>query len=290
MMNFNFSHYQNSAEGFRKFALESLNKTYNNYKANLERIHSEFSEDNVHDLRVAIRRFISALDFFSNFYPTYYFKKIKKEIKSQFDSLSQLRDIQVMMITTIKMKVSFPQLYEFLIYLIEKEYEQINLNKMKFAEIDVSYLDDYYYFLNRTIRIDFQNIVINFEDVSKIIQTKYEEIIEYKSMIDFDNPPTIHQLRIKIKKFRYMIETLSEVMSKSKRILNILSNFQTKMGLFQDSEVYIKEFTNFVNLNGMDEVAKLQVSDYLKEIKFKLFLDIKNNIKMLDRLFKNESI
>jgi CHAD domain-containing protein len=286
MIQFNFSKYNNSSAGFRIYTLESLNNTYNNYKANLQRIHSEFSEENVHDLRVAIRRFISALDFFSNFYPTYYFKKIKKETKSQFDSLSQLRDIQVMIITTIKMKVSLPQLYEFLIYLIEQEYQQISFNKEKFSLIDVNYLDDYFYFLNRAIRIDYQNTQINFEDVNRIIRSKYIEVLEYKSKVDFDNPQTIHQLRIKIKKFRYMIETIAEVMSKSKRILNILSSFQTKLGLIQDSEVYMKEFTNFVNSNFMEENEKLPVFKYLEEVKNKLFLDLKLNMKMINNLFK----
>jgi hypothetical protein len=191
-----------------------------------------------------------------------------------------------MIITTIKMKVSLPQLYEFLIYLIEQEYQQISFNKEKFSLIDVNYLDDYFYFLNRAIRIDYQNTQINFEDVNRIIRSKYIEVLEYKSKVDFDNPQTIHQLRIKIKKFRYMIETIAEVMSKSKRILNILSSFQTKLGLIQDSEVYMKEFTNFVNSNFMEENEKLPVFKYLEEVKNKLFLDLKLNMKMINNLFK----
>jgi hypothetical protein len=83
-----------------------------------------------------------------------------------------------------------------------------------------------------------------------------------------------------------MIETIAEVMSKSKRILNILSSFQTKLGLIQDSEVYMKEFTNFVNSNFMEENEKLPVFKYLEEVKNKLFLDLKLNMKMINNLFK----
>jgi CHAD domain-containing protein len=288
-MKFKFLQYQDNSTGFRKFAIDKLDTAYNNYKINLIKVKNEFSEENVHDLRVAIRRFISAIDLFSTFYDNYYFKLIKKNIKLQFDNLAMLRDTQVMLITVIKMKLKHPFLFDFLQFLLDKEFQQINLNTEFFSAIKADELDDYYYFLNRALRIDYQPSSIYFEDVKNVILNKYNELLIQKDSVTFDDPKTIHKLRIKTKKFRYLIETLAEVINKPKKVLSVLSNIQTTMGNIQDAEVLLNEFTNFAKKNNYNVVLATLIFDEINYNKQKIVNSLMKEVKILNDLINFNS-
>ena len=63
---------------------------------------------------------------------------------------------------------------------------------------------------------------------------------------------TIHRLRVAFKKFRYMVESLQPLLDGiSRRRLDQLHDFQTRMGEIQDAEVLRQALNKFETKTGI---------------------------------------
>jgi CHAD domain-containing protein len=272
-MDFTFEKYKNSQAGFRKFAVNNFKRTSEKYRKNLFLVKSEFSEDNVHDLRVAIRRFVSVLELLSNFILSPHFKKIRKEIKVQFDLLSELRDIQVMAESVRKLQENFPKMDTFLEYLLKEETKLIQDITKFFKNIKVKKIDIYSIYILFKLRTEKIDPSINFHSVSEFLTLKLNELNNFRKELDSANVKTIHNLRIKTKKFRYLVESLADLIPDSKITLKFLAGQQTKMGLIQDAEVLSKEFQKFMEQNPILILSSEEITEHLQEQKTKLVDD-----------------
>src|SRR5512135_3622582 len=91
----------------------SLEQRYLKYLDERQRCHDDFSEDAVHDLRVASRRLLALLTLLQFVDPQPYSKKLSRIFKKQLDDLDDLRDTQVMRAEISEAAATLPEIAPF---------------------------------------------------------------------------------------------------------------------------------------------------------------------------------
>ena len=80
-----------------QFLLEALDERWKNYRAELKRCRTEFSNEAVHDLRSSARRMLAFLQVMNTLSPRPRLQKLNRAFKDQLDDFDQLRDTQVIL-------------------------------------------------------------------------------------------------------------------------------------------------------------------------------------------------
>src|SRR5512139_3855888 len=81
----------------RAILLKSLEDRRRKYRREFNLARADFSEEAVHDLRVATRRLLALLALLQVLAPEPAIKPLRRELKAQLDGLDELRDAQVML-------------------------------------------------------------------------------------------------------------------------------------------------------------------------------------------------
>jgi CHAD domain-containing protein len=103
------------------FLPDFIDQRWEKYRADLKTCRAEFTETAVHDLRVATRRLLAALELIRALDPHPRIKKLCRRLKSQLDGFDTLRDVQVMLVDISKNIESLPELQLFQKYLQKRE-------------------------------------------------------------------------------------------------------------------------------------------------------------------------
>ena len=81
-----------AATPIREYAIEQVNHLLTRLAFEVHRAAKKPGADEIHDLRVSIRRFSQGLDVFRDFFPCWEVKKVRKRLKRMMRLTSQLRD------------------------------------------------------------------------------------------------------------------------------------------------------------------------------------------------------
>ena len=76
----------------RDYAIEQMNHLLSRLAFEVHRAAKQPGPDEIHDLRVSIRRFSQGLSLFSDFFPAWEVKKVTKRLKRMMRLTSQIRD------------------------------------------------------------------------------------------------------------------------------------------------------------------------------------------------------
>jgi CHAD domain-containing protein len=76
----------------RDYAIEQMNHLLTRLAVEVHRVAKQPGPDEIHDLRVSIRRFSQGLSIFRKFFPTWEVKKVKIRLKRMMRLTSQIRD------------------------------------------------------------------------------------------------------------------------------------------------------------------------------------------------------
>ena len=76
----------------RDFAIEQMNHLLTRLAFQVHRAAKKPGPDEIHDLRVSIRRFSQGLDLFRDFFPPWEVKKVIRRLKRMMRLTSQIRD------------------------------------------------------------------------------------------------------------------------------------------------------------------------------------------------------
>src|SRR5262245_59559094 len=118
----------------------SLDERWKKYREELKVCKQEFSEEAVHDLRVATRRLLVVLDMLRALDPHPRVQKARQLLKNQLDSLDDLRDTQVMLVDVYESIANFPGLKGFEEYLLAREKKQLRRARKEVMEMETSEL------------------------------------------------------------------------------------------------------------------------------------------------------
>ena len=226
--------------------LNSLDKSFGIYSANIDTCIQLFSEEPVHDLRVSIRRFIACIRFINDIIPNYYYKEFRALLKQEFKSFTILRDTQVQILTLGELTYRFPVLYTFYNKLLCDEQKLIESLKIKIASFEDDEIGSLAFFLKLYIRQKLPKIKADFSIFDEIGRKRYEAVSRLIDMVDPEKVDTIHKVRLEFKKFRYTMEIIQSYIGIGQEELKRMKAFQTIMGLIQDNRVMLRNLRKFI--------------------------------------------
>lgn len=236
---------------------EALEKAWDNYRKEIKNCRDEFSNEAVHDLRVATRRVLALIELLNSIQPRPRFKKIRQAFKDQLDELDDLRDTQVILGEISEVLNELPQLHGFQEQLQLNEAKMLRTLRKKIKKFETSDLEK---------RIDkTQSSLENESDQDlepKILQAvddAYRLANERLSWVDATRAITIHRVRVAFKSLRYMIEIIHPLLQdypeeNPKR----MNDYQSLMGEVQDSEVFMQTLANYAESASFPDMAPVR--------------------------------
>jgi CHAD domain-containing protein len=81
-----------TGKGMHEYAVEQTNRLLTMLAFQVHRAARKPGPDEIHDLRVSIRRFTQGLELFSDFFPKWEVKKIRRMLKRMMRLTSSIRD------------------------------------------------------------------------------------------------------------------------------------------------------------------------------------------------------
>jgi CHAD domain-containing protein len=246
---------------FRGLLSDSLHDCWQSFRAEVKRCQKKYSEEAVHDLRVATRRLISTLDLVDSIHPEAKLRKARRALKRQLDMFSPLRDVQVQLLAIDKMLPSFPELQEFYIFLVKRERKLMQRLGMKLKRIKTSKIRSRIAAAAGQIESLLEAPSVQQgkrAEAMLAIESAFNRVVERKQAIAPTDSASIHRMRVAFKKFRYMVESLAPLpgLTTSKQ-LKAMNAFQGSMGDIQDAEVLLTSVQSFARKRGVEGAASL---------------------------------
>ena len=224
--------------------LDSLNIRWDKYKAELKTCRREFSEEAVHDFRVAARRLLSFLYLLRMVVLDPGIKKTRRVLKDQLDDLDDLRNIQALLADISETIHETPVLQPFQEYLQHKEKKLLRAARKEIKSLKVASL------AKRIRKLD--QAVENFKEADletslfSVVDDAYAVVNQRYALVDPGRPATIHRVRLAFKKFRYMIEVIHPILQNFPADhLKRMHDYQAGMGDIQDMKVALHELADF---------------------------------------------
>src|SRR5512133_664071 len=104
---------EESKSNAQQLLAEALEKAWDKYRTEIRNCREEFSNEAVHDLRVATRRILAIIKLLNSMEPRPRFDKVMRTFKDQLDELDELRDTQVILAEISEVRHELPQLHPF---------------------------------------------------------------------------------------------------------------------------------------------------------------------------------
>jgi CHAD domain-containing protein len=222
-----------------QFLLEALDRYWKNYRMELKRCRTEFSNEAVHDLRASARRMLAFIQLLNYLSPRPRLQKLNHAFREQLDEFDSLRDTQVILAELSETLRELPQLGEFHNYLQDVEKDLLKTLRKKLRVIDLFDVSKAVRRMQESLKTESDGHL-----TLPILQTVDEAFLITKQRRNWINPgqaSTIHRLRIAFKTFRYMVEIIHPMLNKfPPENLERMHRYQSLMGEIQDIEVIMQ--------------------------------------------------
>ena len=227
-----------------QFLLEALEHRWKNHRAELKRCRAEFSNEAVHDLRVATRRMLALIQLLNSIAPRPRLRKLMRAFKDQLDEFDDLRDTQVILAELSEILHELPQLQDFQKHLQFTEGKLLRKLRKKIKQLESSEV-------TKRIRKTHESIEAetNSELGSQIMRAVDDAFLRTKQRhgsVDIARPATIHRVRVAFKSLRYMIEIVHPLLNDFPiENLKRMNDYQSLMGEIQDAEVFAQTLADY---------------------------------------------
>jgi len=230
-----------STPSVNQFLLGAMDERWNNYRAELMRCRSEFSNEAVHDLRASARRMLAILQLLNFLSPRPRLQKLNRAFKDQMDEFDDLRNTQVILAEISETIHELPQLQEFQDYLQEVEKSLLKTLRKKLKVIDLFDVSKRIRRMRESLKAESQ---ANGGLVEKTLRVVDDAFLITKQRQNWINPAqanTIHRVRLSFKTFRYMVEIVHPLLDGfPSENLEQMHDYQSLMGEIQDVEVIMQ--------------------------------------------------
>jgi len=223
------------------FLAGSLCTRFESYRGQLRGCQEHFSEEGVHELRVATRRLMAQIVMLACIAPWQAAENTRILLKRRLKALGELRDTHVQRLFIEKQMLRFPELLFVRDFLQRRErrLERVAADKVK--GFKTRKLEKWVMRLSAHLVGNRARPMESARLSNAIVQSAdqaFAEVVRRRQAIDPAQPSTVHRTRIAFKKFRYMVEALSPDLTGMKKTdLRALARYQKRMGVLQDLEV-----------------------------------------------------
>lgn len=224
--------------------LDAFEKRWKKYRLELKRCRTEFSNEAVHDLRVALRRLLSLVELLNSISPRPRLRKLNRAFKSQLDDLDDLRDTQVMLAEISETVHDFPQLQQVQHHLEIAEKRALKGLRRELKKLDLKEITRRVQKTRETLKEEAEAALVepilqSVDDAFLAMKQKYERV-------DPPQPASIHRVRVALKNFRYMVEIIYPLLDGfPMENLNHMNDHQSMMGEIQDLEILMQTLVDF---------------------------------------------
>ncbi len=235
--------------------LDALENRWKKYRTEIKRCRAEFSDEVVHDVRVALRRLISLVELLNSIEPRPRLRKLRRALKNQIDEFDELRDTQVMLAEISETIHELPELERFRGHLERNEKKLLKDLRKKIKSLDLKEVTRRVRKTRETLKGDIEAdiaepMIRSVDDAFLVALQKYERV-------DPAHPPTIHRLRVAFKKFRYTVEIAQPLLENFPQDnLKRMRDYQSLMGEIQDADVFLQTMDDFQS-NASSSVPEL---------------------------------
>ena len=219
----------------------TLDERWRGFAREVARARRRPAEATIHDLRVAARRLMAAIDLVRAVRPDESLLKARRELKKHLKAFGPLRDTHVQIMEIRSMVRMFPVLRAYLRALQRTEASLVlkaraHIARMKLEGIEVA--------LGRA-RVQLAEVLsapaVHAYAMAALTGEAGKSFLrasELRSRVSPGNIESIHRLRVAFKKCRYTLEILRPMMpGVNARLLKSMNAYQTRMGVIQDSVV-----------------------------------------------------
>lgn len=234
--------------------LDALAARWESYRNQVKTCRREYSEEAVHDLRVAARRLLALTDLLRKLAPQPRLQKIRQALKEQLDELDELRDTQVLLAEISENLVQLPELKPFQKWLHKRERGLLREAEAMVEGLRLGGLARQV----EKVRASLTELPASV-DLPQAVDEAYSTVIQRYERIDPARAATIHRTRVAFKKFRYMVEIIWPVLPVyPERNFKRMHAYQTAMGEIQDTEVFLQILAEFAEADESRDVQTIQ--------------------------------
>ncbi len=228
---------------------KSLKRRWKCYRKQLKRCQKKLTEEAIHDSRVEARRLLSTLELLGGFLAPGRVRKVERALKRHLDTFDDLRDTQVQLPVIRKMQVTFPAARPFCAFLCKREERlakctRLAIEKVRTRRLDKLLRDSLQEVETRRKRCPAQERAAR---LLRCVDRAFERTDQLRARIDPSDTRTIHCTRVAFKKFRYMVETLMDLLpAPDRKLCTAMHDYQTLMGDIQDAEMLRSALEKFL--------------------------------------------
>ncbi len=248
--------------------LASLDQRWKKYLRELHRCKRSFTEEAIHDLRVATRRLISTLVIIEILIPDERVGRMRRRLKRLFDAMSPLRDVQVQMLKVEKSRTEYPHLDTLMTVLKVRERNLVRALTRKIRKVETAQWGRTVSWLKTTLGKYSARRGKNQIALATVVgsaASTFAAATYLRERVIATQPHTIHRARIGFKKMRYTLEALAPFLpGMEKKQLKAMDTYQTRMGNIQDIELFIARVRGF--LRRQPVTVRRQLSSYLRSL------------------------
>jgi len=224
---------------------DSLAERWDKYRAQLKTCKDEFSEEAVHDLRVATRRLLAVMDLLRILDPHPRVKKVRRVLKDQLDSLDELRDTQVMLVDISESMTEFPDLQRSEEHLQGREKKLMRKARKEIKSLRLSELKNRIEKSRASWEVNVPGEELTARLLSAVDQV-YARAKQAFGEIEAAQPPSIHRFRVAFRKFRYTVEIVNPVLKYyPEAYLQQMHDYQSRMGDIQDATIFLNTLAEY---------------------------------------------
>lgn len=222
-----------------QFLLEALDLRWKNYGAELKRCRAEFSNEAVHDLRVAARRMLAFIQLINSIAPRPRLQKLSRSFKDQLDEFDDLRDTQVILAEMSETLRELPQLQGFQDHLWGVEKKLLKTLRKRLRVIDLSDVSKRVRRMRESLKGDSDDELV--QQTLQAVDDAFLITRRRRTWVNAAQATSIHRVRIAFKMFRYKVEIVHPLLQNfPPENLKYMHDYQSLMGEIQDVEVIMR--------------------------------------------------
>jgi CHAD domain-containing protein len=245
---------------------DSLERHWTRYRKVFKRCRRKFSKRAIHEARVETRRLLAVIELLRDFLSAAKLREIESALKGRLDIFDAVRDTQVQLALIEETGPVFGAARRFRDHLIKRE-KRVARKALRNAgtaslrplgRLVAGARDDVHSNSRRCTPEQAGARLLHSADDA------FQRAVELRERIEARDPQSIHTTRIAFKKFRYMVEALSEYLgATNEQSFAAMHDYQSMMGDIQDADVLLKAWEKFLRKKGIDSTAARQFSQQL---------------------------
>jgi len=223
----------------------SFAKLWQKYCKRLAACQALPGETAVHKLRIICRRLLALLQLVQCLVPQPSLRKLKKVLKNQLDQFDELRDTQVMLLEVAERIDALPELAPYQRYLQRNEERLLKQADLAIDRFDSKVLQHLFDKAEKSLEAGLAQAGLKAAVLAAIDECYAVALARYR-LIDPEHPETLHQLRIAVKKLRYMLAASERLIpALPENHLHHLQAYLTRLGEIQNSCVFLAYLNRF---------------------------------------------